>query len=65
MAETCRHRQTNKLQSVDSRVLMDPPTLICVKPNGNDEPEDLLYLEAAGLLQNPGYQTNYMRSYTR
>jgi len=30
MAETCHHRQTNKLRSLDSCVLTDPPTLICV-----------------------------------
>jgi len=31
MAETCRHRQTNKLRSLDSCALMDPPTLIFIR----------------------------------
>jgi len=43
MAETCRHRHTNKLRSLDSCVLTDPPTLICIKHNGDDEPEDSDY----------------------
>ena len=39
-AETCRHRRTNKLRSLDSCVLTDLPTLICIKHNGDDKPED-------------------------
>ena len=30
-AETCSHRQTNTTRSLDSCVLTDPPTLICIK----------------------------------
>ena len=39
-AETCRHHQTNKLRSLDSCVLTDSPTLICIKHNGDDKPEE-------------------------
>jgi hypothetical protein len=40
MAETCRYRRTNKLRSLDSWVLTDLPTLICLKHNGDDKRED-------------------------
>ena len=39
-AETCRHRRTNKLSYLDSCVLTDLPTLISIKHNGDDKPED-------------------------
>jgi len=38
-AETCRHRRTNKLRYLDSCVLTDLLTLICIKHNGDDKPE--------------------------
>ena len=38
-AETCRHRRTNKLRYLDSCVVTDLPTLICIKHNGDDKPE--------------------------
>jgi len=41
MAETCRHRLTNKIRSYDSCVLTDPPTLISIKHNGDEKFEDL------------------------
>ena len=40
-AETCRHRRTNKLRYLDSCVLTDLPTLISIKHNGDDKPEDI------------------------
>jgi len=33
--------RTNKLHSLDSCVLMDLPTLICIKYNGDDKLEEL------------------------
>ena len=39
-AETCRHRRTNKLRYSDSCVLTDLPTLISIKHNRDDKPED-------------------------
>ena len=39
-AETCRHRRTNKLRYLDSCVLRDLHTLIGIKHNGDDKPED-------------------------
>ena len=38
--ETCRHRRTNKLRYLDSCVLTDLSTLISIKHNGDDKPED-------------------------
>jgi len=37
-AETCRHRRNNKLRYLDSCVVTDLPTLICIKHNGDDKP---------------------------
>ena len=39
-AETCRHCRTNKLRYLDSCVLTDLPTLISIKHNGDDKPEN-------------------------
>jgi hypothetical protein len=41
-AETCRHRLTNKLRSLDSCVLTDLPILICIKHNEDYEPEAIV-----------------------
>jgi len=40
-AETCSLRLTNKIRSSDSCVLTDTPTHICVKHNGDEQPEDI------------------------
>jgi nitrite reductase/ring-hydroxylating ferredoxin subunit len=38
-AETCHHHRSNKLYYLESCVLTDLPTIICIKHNGDDKPE--------------------------
>ena len=41
-ASISNHRRTNKLHYLDSCVLTVLSTLICIKHNGDDKPEDCL-----------------------
>ena len=48
-AETGRHRRTNKLRYLDSCVLTDLATLISIKHNGSDKPEDSASMSATAV----------------
>jgi len=44
LLDSKRHRRTNKLRYLDSCVLTDLPTLFSIKHNGDDKPEDSMYI---------------------
>jgi hypothetical protein len=48
------YRMCLKIRSYDSCVLTDPPTLICIKHNGDEEPEDYLKILLSDLPRTVG-----------